>query len=63
MRPARIVLLCLGLVAAATTSAFGITSVNVFGLRAPEEIEGFTLNDSTNFEKVKPGVRSSLRAA
>ena len=27
----------------------------MFGLRAPEEIEGFTLNDSTNFEKVKPG--------
>jgi hypothetical protein len=27
----------------------------VFGLKAPEEIEGFTLNDSTNFEKIKPG--------
>ena len=35
--------------------AFGIASVNVFGLKAPEEIEGFTLNDSTNFEKIKPG--------
>ena len=32
-----------------------IASVNVFGLKAPEEIEGFTLNDSTNFEKIKPG--------
>ena len=35
--------------------AFAIASVNVFGLKAPEEIEGFTLNDSTNFEKIKPG--------
>jgi hypothetical protein len=43
------------MVAAATSSAFGIASVNVFGLRAPEEVEGFVLNDSTNFEKVKPG--------
>jgi hypothetical protein len=41
--------------AAATTPAFGIASVNVFGLRAPEEISGFILNDSTNFEKVRPG--------
>jgi hypothetical protein len=41
--------------AAAMVPAFGIASVNVFGLRAPDEIEGFTLNDSTNFEKIKPG--------
>jgi hypothetical protein len=41
--------------AAATGPAFGVASVNVFGLKAPEEIEGFTLNDSTNFEKIKPG--------
>lgn len=41
--------------AAATGPAFAIASVNVFGLKAPEEIEGFTLNDSTNFEKIKPG--------
>jgi hypothetical protein len=41
--------------AVATVPAFGIASVNVFGLKAPEEIEGFTLNDSTNFEKIKPG--------
>src|SRR5438132_1619529 len=39
--------------AAATVPAFGIASVNVFGLKAPEEIEGFTLNDSTNFEKIR----------
>ena len=41
--------------AAATVPAFGIASVNVFGLKAPEEITGFTLNDSTNFEKIRPG--------
>ena len=41
--------------AVATVPAFGIASVNVFGLNAPEEIEGFTLNNSTNFEKIKPG--------
>ena len=41
--------------AAATGPAFAIASVNVFGLKAPEEIDGFTLNDSTNFEKIKPG--------
>ena len=41
--------------AAATVPAFGIASVNVFGLKAPEEIGGFTLNDSTNFEKIRPG--------
>ena len=41
--------------AAATAPAFGIASVNVFGLKAPDEIDGFTLNDSTNFEKIRPG--------
>jgi hypothetical protein len=51
----RTALFALVFAAAATGPAFGIASVNVFGLRAPEEIEGFTLNDSTNFEKVKPG--------
>jgi len=55
MRAARIALLALGMVAAATSSAWAVASVNVFGLRAPEEIEGFTLNDSTNFDKTKPG--------
>src|SRR4029077_19233289 len=47
------VALVLGAVAAAP--AFGIAAVSVFGLRAPEDISGFTLNDSTNFEKLKPG--------
>jgi len=55
MDAARTALFALVFGAAATVPAFGIASVNVFGLRAPEEIEGFTLNDSTNFEKIKPG--------
>jgi len=55
MRSIPTVLFALVFGAAATVPAFGIASVNVFGLRAPEEIEGFTLNDSTNFEKIKPG--------
>jgi hypothetical protein len=41
--------------AAASTSAFAVASVTVFGLKAPEEIGGFTLNDSTNFERSRPG--------
>src|SRR5688572_28729845 len=55
MQAARTALFALVFGAAATVPAFGIASVNVFGLKAPEEIEGFTLNDSTNFEKLKPG--------
>ncbi len=55
MRPARTAAIALVLAAAATAPAFGIASVSVYGLRAPEEISGFTLNDSTNFEKTKPG--------
>jgi hypothetical protein len=55
MHSARTVLTALIFGAAATVPAFGIASVSVFGLRAPEEIAGFTLNDSTNFEKSKPG--------
>jgi hypothetical protein len=55
MAVARTALFALVFGAAATVPAFGIASVNVFGLRAPEEIAGFTLNDSTNFEKIKPG--------
>jgi hypothetical protein len=35
--------------------AFAIASVTVFGLRAPEEIAGFALDDATNFEKFKAG--------
>jgi hypothetical protein len=41
--------------AAATTAALAIAPVTVFGLKAPEEISGFTLNDSVNYEKAKPG--------
>ena len=55
MQAARTALFALVFGAAATVPAFGIASVNVFGLKAPDEIEGFTLNDSTNFEKIKPG--------
>ncbi|MBM3527561.1 MAG: hypothetical protein FJX62_05685 [Alphaproteobacteria bacterium] len=55
MPAARIVLTALALAAAATLPAAGSVSVNVFGLRAPEEVGGFTLNDSTNFEKQRPG--------
>jgi len=55
MHSARTVLTALIFGAAATVPAFGIASVSVFGLRAPEEIAGFNLNDSTNFEKNKPG--------
>ena len=55
MHAARTALFALVFGAAATVPAFGIASVNVFGLKAPDEIEGFTLNDSTNFEKIKPG--------
>jgi hypothetical protein len=55
MHAARTALCALVFAAAATVPAFGIASVNVFGLKAPEEIEGFTLNDSTNFDKIKPG--------
>jgi hypothetical protein len=55
MRAARTALIALVLTAAATVPALGIAAVFVFGLKAPEEIAGFTLNDSTNFEKIKPG--------
>ena len=40
---------------AATTAAHAIASVTVFGFKAPEEVGGFRLNDSTNFERLKPG--------
>ena len=55
MRSFPAALFALVFAAAATGPAFAIASVSVFGLKAPEEIEGFTLNDSTNFEKIKPG--------
>jgi hypothetical protein len=55
MRAVRTAAVALVLGAVAVAPAFGIAAVSVFGLRAPEEISGFTLNDSTNFEKLKPG--------
>ncbi len=51
----RTALIALVLSAAATTVAQAVTSVTVFGLKAPDEVGGFTLNDSANFEKAKPG--------
>jgi hypothetical protein len=55
MRALRTAAIALVLGAVATAPAFGVASVSVFGLKAPEEISGFSLNDSTNFEKLKPG--------
>ena len=55
MRAVRTAAVALVLGAVAVAPAFGIAAVSVFGLKAPEEISGFTLNDSTNFEKLKPG--------
>jgi hypothetical protein len=55
MPATRTVAVALVLAAAASGSAAAVTSVTVFGLRAPEEIAGFTLNDSVNFEKTRPG--------
>jgi hypothetical protein len=48
------------LLAATATAAHAIASVTVFGLKAPEEIGGFRLNDSINFERTKPGEGYSL---
>ena len=55
MRSGLIALFALVFGAVATAPAFGIASVTVFGLKAPEEIGGFTLNDSTNYERSRPG--------
>ena len=55
MPACRIALIALVLSAAATSAVQAVTSVTVFGLKAPDEVGGFTLNDSTNFEKAKPG--------
>ena len=55
MRTGRTALIALVCLAAATTAAHAIASVTVFGLKAPEEVGGFKLNDSINFERTKPG--------
>lgn len=39
----------------ASGPGWAIGPVTVHGLRAPPEIAGFTLNDSTDYEKIKPG--------
>ncbi len=48
-------LACAAAMAMAAGAARATTSVSVFGLKAPEEVAGFRLNDSTNFERAKPG--------
>ena len=60
MRACGTALIALVLLAAATTAAHAIASVTVFGLRAPDEVGGFRLNDSMNFERSKPGEGHSL---
>ena len=55
MRARWTVLIVSMFVAAASTAAHAVASVNVLGLKAPEEVGGFRLNDSTNFEGNKPG--------
>ena len=55
MRAARTAAFALVLAAAATAPAFGIASVSVYGLRAPEEISGFTLNDFDEFREDQAG--------
>ena len=55
MRIGRTTLLALVFGAAATTAAHAIASVTVHGFKAPEEVGGFRLNDSVNFERSKPG--------
>jgi hypothetical protein len=55
MRIGRTTLLALVLGAAVTTAAHAIASVTVHGFKAPEEVGGFRLNDSVNFERSKPG--------
>ena len=59
MRGLRTALIALVFGAAATTAvtlpANAIASVTVFGFKAPEEVGGFRLNDSINFERSRPG--------
>jgi hypothetical protein len=60
MQAARSALIAAILGVAAAGPALAIASITVFGLRVPEEIQGFTLNDSINFEKIKAGEGYSL---
>lgn len=55
MQVRRTALIALVLLAAATTAAHAVAPVTVFGFKAPEEVGGFRLNDSVNFERSKPG--------
>ena len=56
MRLGWTVLIAALLGAVAAPAAFAIAPVTVYGLKFPEEVGGFTLNDSTNFERSNPGL-------
>jgi hypothetical protein len=55
MRAPKTLLIAVAMGAAVSQAALAIATVTVFGLKAPEEISGFTLNDSVNYERSKPG--------
>jgi hypothetical protein len=55
MRALKTLLVAVAMGAATSQAALAIAPVTVFGLRAPDEIGGFTLNDSVNYERAKPG--------
>jgi hypothetical protein len=48
-------IVALAAAAAATAPAVAEPAATVFGLKAPDEVAGFRFNDSTNFERSKPG--------
>jgi hypothetical protein len=50
-----VLIVALAACAAATDAAVANPAVTVFGFKAPEEVAGFRYNDSTNFERAKPG--------
>ena len=60
MRHGWTVLMAALLAAGAAPAALAIAPVTVYGLKFPEEVGGFTLNDSTNFEKSTPGLGYGL---
>lgn len=51
----RTALIALIMGAAATWAGPALASITVFGFKAPDEVAGFRYNDSTNFERSKPG--------
>ena len=61
MRARRTALIALVLLAAATTAAHAIASVTVFGLKAPEEVGGFRLNELDELRAFETGRRLQPR--